>query len=406
MIKYSSSGVSGIFRKEEQTNMKKLVVMYTEDPYNPKNTWSGTSYSLRKALEKYVDVIFVNYKKSRLTKIIEKFRVYANRLKIRTLAYALGGVHDYIRQCEANILLKKYSGIPVLEIADDVYLKDREYYIYQDLSIIIAQNISTDPVVSSIRGGGLRSEYPANELARQINIQKKEYECARKVFYMGKWVSDMMKETYPTMSGKFMHVGGGINQEFLQNKFSDVRQQNNIILFIGKDWKRKGLDLLIEAFCLMRQKYKIDAHLVVAGVDAKEKKDSLSEYISFVGNIDRRKIGKLLSEANVFCMPSFFEAYGLVFIEALCNGVPCVGVRRYEMQNFIEDGVNGALVDGYDVGDLADKLYEVLINPEIQKNTINNQNFYLKKYSWDTVAKSILDVIFAGEYQCRKQTDE
>ena len=46
---------------------------------------------------------------------------------------------------------------------------------------------------------------------------------------------------------------------------------------------------------------------------------------------------------DVFCMPSYFEAYGLVFVEALTFGLPCIGRNCYEMPYFIEEGKTGLL---------------------------------------------------------------
>ena len=48
---------------------------------------------------------------------------------------------------------------------------------------------------------------------------------------------------------------------------------------------------------------------------------------------------------DVFCMPSYFEAYGLVFVEALTFGLPCIGRNCYEMPYFIEDGKTGLLLN-------------------------------------------------------------
>ena len=47
-------------KKEWLRNMNKLIVMYKENRKNPENTWSGTSYALRKALEKHTEVIFID----------------------------------------------------------------------------------------------------------------------------------------------------------------------------------------------------------------------------------------------------------------------------------------------------------------------------------------------------------
>ena len=63
-------------------------------------------------------------------------------------------------------------------------------------------------------------------------------------------------------------------------------------------------------------------------------------------------------------MPSYFEAYGLVFAEALTYGLPCIGRDKFAMSEFIEDGCTGRLISGEDAEELALDLWEVLQDPK------------------------------------------
>ena len=58
-------------------------------------------------------------------------------------------------------------------------------------------------------------------------------------------------------------------------------------------------------------------------------------------------------------MPSYFEAYGLVFAEALTYGLPCIGRDKFAMSEFIEDGCTGRLISGEDVEELLDVPFTV-----------------------------------------------
>lgn len=92
-------------------------------------------------------------------------------------------------------------------------------------------------------------------------------------------------------------------------------------------------------------------------------------------------------------MPSKFEAYGLVFPEALTFGLPCIGRNAYEMPYFIEEGETGYLLKQENAEELADLMDKTLSSKQLATNVCERRDFYLKEYSWDTVARRIYEVI-------------
>ena len=92
-------------------------------------------------------------------------------------------------------------------------------------------------------------------------------------------------------------------------------------------------------------------------------------------------------------MPSRFEAYGLVFIEAMCYGMPIVSYNRYEMPHFVKDGENGYLIDNYDENELAKALHNALNDSQMQNKTIIDSKKKQEEYSWSQVAKKIYENI-------------
>ena len=97
-------------------------------------------------------------------------------------------------------------------------------------------------------------------------------------------------------------------------------------------------------------------------------------------------------------MPSYIDAYGKVFAEALSCGMPCIARRAFAMQDIIQDGVNGYLIDNDDINILAKKMYDLLTNQNIKKNVFEHMKEYQKLYSWDSVAERIATVINQDEY--------
>ena len=92
-------------------------------------------------------------------------------------------------------------------------------------------------------------------------------------------------------------------------------------------------------------------------------------------------------------MPSRFEAYGLVFVEALIYGLPCIGRQHFEMPYFIQKGVNGELIEEDNVVELSQKMESVLFNKVMIENVRKNKELYIKQYTWEAVAKRIRLII-------------
>lgn len=98
-------------------------------------------------------------------------------------------------------------------------------------------------------------------------------------------------------------------------------------------------------------------------------------------------------------MPSYFEAYGLVFIEALVYGLPCIGRNAYEMPYFIKDNETGLLLKNDSPDELAQLMERLLFDNEIKRNVVSNRDNYIKEYSWDSVAQRIHNVITSDNKQ-------
>lgn len=116
----------------------------------------------------------------------------------------------------------------------------------------------------------------------------------------------------------------------------------------------------------------------------------------YMGDCDHKTLSGLFNRCDIFVMPSYFEAYGLVFIEALTYGLPCIGRNAYEMPYFIENGKTGFLLEKDNADDLAHLMYRLLKDETIKSNVRANKEWYVKEYSWDAVADRITRVLNRG----------
>lgn len=263
-------------------------------------------------------------------------------------------------------------------------------YLYQDLSIsAILWLQREDPV------GYRYCEYdqvPQKTLERRAARQLEQYRQSEGVFTMSRWLSEFLIRECGLPREKVHAVGGGINVDAAGIRPGS--KEGRRILFVGRNFVRKGGPLVVQAFTILRKKYLWSAELYLAGAKESDIRDALRERQIRVEEVDWQKIhllGDLGSEkltdyynlCDVFCMPSYFEAYGLVFAEALTYGLPCIGRDKFAMSEFIEDGCTGRLISGEDAEELALDLWEVLQDPKYREEVERRREWYLREYSWD-----------------------
>jgi phosphatidylinositol alpha-1,6-mannosyltransferase len=127
----------------------------------------------------------------------------------------------------------------------------------------------------------------------------------------------------------------------------------------------KGHDELIEAWPQVRSRVP-GATLVVAGAGddlprlvEKAREYGVADDIRFEGRVSSTRLASLYREATVFAMPSSNEGFGIVYVEAMRGGAPCVALRG-AAEEIIEDGVTGLILPSRDRDTLAAALIDLL----------------------------------------------
>ncbi len=185
----------------------------------------------------------------------------------------------------------------------------------------------------------------------------------------------------------------------------------SMVLYVGRIEPLKGLDTLIEAIALMRAKGKINEStfcLAVIGgepdldsndIDAemarlKElcRSHGLDELVTFLGKRDQDTLPYYYSAAEAVVVPSHYESFGMVALEAMACGTPVVASQVGGLAYLVQDEVTGYTVPASDVDALADRLSR-LINDNDLRNRLGEQASRLAEdFNWDIIAKQILNL--------------
>jgi glycosyltransferase involved in cell wall biosynthesis len=107
-----------------------------------------------------------------------------------------------------------------------------------------------------------------------------------------------------------------------------------------------------------------------------------------VGKVPPEELDHYYQEASVFCLPTYLEPFGIVFIEAMTAHLPIVATRVGAIPDFVEEGRNGILVEPGDIPGLAAAMLQLLENPALCRS-FGESSFQLTRdrYSWETVGE-------------------
>jgi len=216
--------------------------------------------------------------------------------------------------------------------------------------------------------------------------------------------------------GKIIVVPNGVDTEFFRPSVSADNvtkrfglEDRRAVLFIGRVTYGKGVHILLKAFSVLVKRYP-DLKLTIAGpLSDRFGEGRISEYARilmvyaerflprdsyvFTGAVDRETLRKLYNVAYVCVLPSYFEAFPMVLIEAMSSGCPVIGSSAGGIPDIIIDGYNGLLFGRGDYTDLASKL-EILLEDESLRNamSVNAKRYAVEKFSWQAVALKMKNV--------------
>jgi D-inositol-3-phosphate glycosyltransferase len=172
-----------------------------------------------------------------------------------------------------------------------------------------------------------------------------------------------------------------------------------IVLFIGRIEPLKGIDVLIRTLGQLET----PARLLVVGGDAKDvgRKASLLDLAGEVGVSDRvlfldavphAELPLYFGAADVCVVPSYYESFGLVAVEAMACGVPVVASRVGGLKETVIDGRTGYLVAWRCPEPFAERLELLLSNEPLRRKLGREARAAAQRFRWPTVAAQVEDV--------------
>jgi len=238
-------------------------------------------------------------------------------------------------------------------------------------------------------------------------IEKKAMDMCDQIVVLSKIRKKEICDFYKFSEEKFKVLPPGIDLERFKIRKKEgkllkklnIDKNAKIVLTVCRLSPEKNIEILIKAFSKIKS---INSYLLIVG-DGPNKiylqqiaKDlNIIDKIRFLGF--KRDVEKYFSIADVFVLPSKYEGFGHVYLEAMASGVPCIALKSdypkiiVASEEIIRDGRTGYCVDPYSIEDLAEKIYKIISDNDLRVHMgLESRKICEENYSWENHVRMLI----------------
>lgn len=193
----------------------------------------------------------------------------------------------------------------------------------------------------------------------------------------------------------FHPISDGGLKERVRNRYN---MPHDYILSTAAVHAHKNLDNLIRAYSILKSEYKIGSQLVLVGpkgrvykeIDSLIKKLKLQSDVKLAGWIPNDEMPVIYANAKVFVFPSKFEGFGAPPLEAQAVGIPVVSTDKTAIKEVVDNSV--IIFDPDDPKDMAEKIYIMLNDDDIQREYIEKGFKNIERFSYRKHAEELINL--------------
>jgi glycosyltransferase involved in cell wall biosynthesis len=223
----------------------------------------------------------------------------------------------------------------------------------------------------------------------------------RRVVAISERVRRQLKHHYNVPDERIVTIPNGINLDRFRPENAQsraaVRQSFGVsddaplVLFAGSQYRLKGLGFAIRALVEMETK----ATLLVVGADVAAPFKRLAEELGVSDRVIfagvRSDLPAIYPAADAFVLPTLYETFALVCIEAMASGLPVLASPVGGIEDYLQDGVNGLHIQR-DATEIAAKLDRLLNDRELHARLREAGIATAQNYEWKKIAQQYLDL--------------
>jgi D-inositol-3-phosphate glycosyltransferase len=252
-----------------------------------------------------------------------------------------------------------------------------------------------------------RSSYNEHETALRIESEAAVIAGADRVICATDQERAFIRQLYGADSDKVTVIPLGVDLDRFRPAAKNLAREalglkdERIVLFVGRIEPLKGVDILIDAAALLDSD--VDCSVLIVGGDESSEAQvqklqdlargrGIDHRVAFVGAVDHDQLPLYYNAADVCVVPSHYESFGLVAIEAMASGVPVVASRVGGLTGTVKDGETGYLIPWLCPEPFAERIELLLDNEPLRQSLGEAAREAVGRYRWENVAGAVLDV--------------
>ncbi|MHA1730403.1 MAG: glycosyltransferase family 4 protein [Promethearchaeota archaeon] len=245
--------------------------------------------------------------------------------------------------------------------------------------------------------------------AHQGSIGKMETKLIDAFITVSQSMKDNFIRVFPSTKGRVHLIHNGISLEYYKG-LPRVAGEDKKVLFLSRISEDKGVEVLIRAFGILREKHE-HLQLLIVGpktqyqdkMEALVDKLGLSGCVFFRGKVLERAKVNLINEVDCMCLPSFKEACPSTILEAMAMRRPIVASEIPGILEILPSQEYGWLAKKRDVRDLAVQLDDALFNEGAARVKVEKAYDYVKRFDWELISEKI-ERVFEEVYRGARPT--
>ena len=350
-----------------------------------KKSWSGVAYYTYRQIKKYYEVQICNYKWSWRLREWLTMQKSLNRkfFKKQTSVEFLKSYAKYFSSQLQKELKKRPVDVLFVSASSQLIA-----YLETDIPIIYL----TDATFQQLQGYyPYFSNLAAYNIKQGIELDKMAFEKAAHCMLASAWNKDSAIHDYGIKGEKISVIPFGANMDVIPAA-TDLNVEPSgqcRLLFLGVEWDRKGGDIALETFQLLKQKG-INPHLHIIGCVpphdlSAEKNITIIPFLDKNIPEDFQQLHKIFLETDFLLLPTRAECAGIVFCEASAYGIPSITTDTGGVSTYVKNGVNGfAFPVQAGAGAYAEKISLLLADTQVLQNLkLSARKYYENNLNWD-----------------------
>ncbi len=359
-----------------------------------KRSWSGTAYYSYQQIKKNHEVEIFNYKWTWRVREWLTMQKSLNRrfYKKQTAVEFLRSYAKYFSKQLQKDLEKRRVDVLFVSASSQLIA-----YLETDIPIVYMTDATFQqlegyyPYFSNLAGYNIR---------QGIELDKKAFQHSAHCMLASEWNKNSAIHDYGINAEKISVVPCGANMDRIPSA-EELRSNGTgkcNLLFLGVEWERKGGDIALETFRLLKQKG-VDPHLYIIGCVpphdlTNEKNVIVIPFLDKNKKEDFQQLHTIFLGTDLLLLPTRAECAGVVFSEASAYGIPSITTDTGGVGTYIKNGVNGfALPLQLGAAAYAEKISQLFADKQSFQNLkLSSRKYYEENLNWDRWGKRFTEI--------------